>query len=166
MPMKKPWTPEDTEAAIHRANGNLLKDLKAGTPKDFAKARTQYTTSGKKRGHEYMHRASTGPGFKSRYGSRYCCIQVTCEMLNHPLVQADLEKFDQGTKTDTWIKDIPIVGDWYGYPRDADNQYGELHKIGKACINLVTDGTNLYIYSTYPSDFQGEMTYDLTSLFG
>ncbi len=45
MAMKKTWDSADTESAIHRGNGNLLKDLKAGTLKDYAQARQQYTAS-------------------------------------------------------------------------------------------------------------------------
>lgn len=166
MVMKRKWDLADTESAIHRGNGNLLKDLKAGTLKDYAAARKQYTQSGKKRGHEYVHRGASAPGHKSRYHSRFCAISVTTEMLNHPKVQAALAEFDGGTKTDVWIKNLPINGDWYGFPPDADNQFGELHKISQACINLVTDGTNLYVYSSYPSAFSGAFETDLTPLFG
>ena len=164
--MQRPWNSADTESAIHKGNGNLLRDLKAGTLKPYKAARGQYNATGKKRGHEYMHRGEGAPGHKSRYGSRYAAIEVTREMLNSPSVQAALGDFDAGTKTDVWIKDVGIDGEFYGYPPDADNRFGHLKKISKACINLVTDGANLYVYSTYPSEFQGELEFDISELFG
>jgi hypothetical protein len=163
--MMKTWNAADAESAIHKGNGNLLTDLKAGSLKSYGAARKQYNASGKKRGHEYMHRGASAPGVKSRYGSRHAAIAVTLEMLNSPQVQPVLGKFDAGTQTEAWIKDIAIAGDWYGYPPDSANRFGHLQKISKACINIVTDGSNLYIYSSYPSEFSGEADLDLTDLF-
>jgi hypothetical protein len=185
----KAYNYQDVEAAVAKANGRFLDDLKAGSNPDLR----VYAAQGKNpyregTGHVFAHVDTYTQRLpskdaamtlirtkqvekKSRWQNRRTALSACMELLNgDQMVRKWLKDFDTaGSKASRRpdpidIKDRPVAGDYYGY---AINEK-VLKKVTKAAINIYAVGGELIIYSTYPTvlcEFQ-EPDLDLGSLFG
>lgn len=163
MPVKKFYNYDMTEAAINRAMGHNLKKFRKGIVE--ADNVRKYTTKGKGVGHTYLHRGSRAPDHKSRYLSAYVAICVTREMLNSSEGQSKLGWLDSNPGKQATIRRQPIKGDWYGFKRASDDQFQLQMKILTATCQLFSTGDLLWIHTSYPEHFAGEMDYGLDALF-
>lgn len=178
--VKKAYTLNEAAAAIDRSNGQKLADG-AGSPQ----SRGQYNNTGKKLGHEYMHRGAVGiyntagdhpTGMralspletnmlgKSRASSRANSYRLAHYLLNSPSVQVELGNADSGVgDPQKWLKSVPVTdGSIYGYEPGSDVQ----KRVCEAAINFRKIGDELFIASIYPTKFLAEEDLDLSSLFG
>jgi hypothetical protein len=163
MPVKKFYSYEMTERAISRAMGHNLKKFRKGIVE--AVNTRVYSAKGKGVGHTYLHRRSRAPDHKSRYLSAFVAISVTREMLNSAEGQTKLGWLDLNPGKQATIRRQPIKGDWYGYKRASDDKFQVQQKILTATCQLFSSGDYLWVHTSYPEHFAGEMDYGLDALF-
>lgn len=192
MPIARQYSYAEISAAIDRANGQKLAEIKVGAVngqeiEDLAKSRVVQTsgTSPYKKGygHAYAHidsftqnkKSPTNTAIaqaqdhKSRWQNKRTCIEAAMEMINRDVgVQAHLAKYDGPTPpTDLfWPKKIPLTGSFYGV--SAGEKF--VRKAATGSINFMVVGFTLVIYSCYPDSFlavtdTSDMA-DLGQLFG
>lgn len=178
--IKKAYTKSEAAAAIDRSNGQSLA-AGAGSPQ----SRNNYNNTGKKLGHEYMHRGAVGiynsagdhpTGRrnlstletnmlgKSRAANRSSSYQLAFYLLNSPSVQVELGNADAGVgDAQKWLKSVPVNDNSiYGYEPGSDVQ----KRVCEAAINFRKIGGELFIASIYPTKFLAEENLDLSALFG
>jgi hypothetical protein len=177
--VKKPYSYAEARAAIDRSNGQPL-----GSGANDPSTRQDYNATGKKLGHEYMHRGGISKyedqgdhpsGLKplkplqanqlakSRAENRETSYRLTEYLLNTPQVQAALDDADNGVApVQKWLKNVPVTVDYlYGFESG-----GTISKqITAAAINFRKIGDELFIASVYPVAFQGERNFELDLLF-
>lgn len=179
--VKKIYSLAEAEAAVNRSNGQPLAQG-VGDPRN----RT-YNNTGKKRGHEYMHRgpiakyefrgdhpSGENPQLsgleknvlkKSRTEDRRTSYRLVQALLNSPAGQTALGELDAGGDNppgQKWLPAIDVLAeDLYGYESDGT----VVKKISKARINFRKINGSLFIASVYPTEFQGERDYDLGDFF-
>lgn len=134
-----PITAADAQAAIDRANGQKLNDILAGSQGDEAN-RQAYNPTGKKLGHEYMHRgyvakegaqevdSATGVRStttattlqknmraKSRTMNRRASAELAAALLNSPIGQNELTAaINANDGAQHWLQNIAIDRAMYG----------------------------------------------------
>ncbi len=171
------YTEADVIAAIARANGQKLAQIKTNAPlgmTDVARGKNRtiapqgnnpYTPS---TGHVFAHVATFTQGSisphkdaiaaaqenKSLWADRRTACAAATELMNSPQARPGIEQFNGGGAVPTapiWLKRIPLDGIYYG----IDKPHGEnfLRKAETGSINFwITAGT-LYVYSCYPDGF-------------
>jgi hypothetical protein len=178
--IKKPYTLTEAAAAVDRSNGQKLSSG-PGSPQ----ARDTYNNTGKKLGHEYMHRGAIGiyntsgdhpTGTralttlesnmlkKSRSASRSNSYRLAHHLLNSPAVQVELGNADAGIgDPQKWLKHVAVTDNSiYGYEPGSDVP----KRVAEAAINFRKIGGELFIASLYPTKFLAEEELNLSLLFG
>jgi hypothetical protein len=184
--VKKLYTIEEAMGAIDRSNGHELANG-PGSPRPRAlepDGRIAYNDTGKKQGHEYMHRGHIEQrnhsgdhpaGFvtlnprqtnmlkKSRTENRYTSARLTRYLLNSTQGQQALDDLDNNVgDPQKWIKNIPVTdGTIYGFEQNGDVP----KQVTSAAINIRKIGGELFIASVYPMGFSGERNYELDTFF-
>lgn len=178
--IKKDYTLEQAAAAVDRSNGRRLADG-PGSPR----TRNAYNNTGKKLGHEYMHRGSIGiynttgdhpTGrralsqlesnmlAKSRAASRLNSYRLAHYLLNSQAVQIELGNADREPEnTQKWLKNVAVTDNSiYGYEAGSDIP----KRVTRAAINFRKIGGEIFIASLYPTGFVAEEdSLDIASLF-
>jgi hypothetical protein len=187
------YTTTDVEAAIARANGQKLNQIKANTPSGLSGqalggARVMTPQGGmpyaKSTGHVFAHVATFTQGsvspdkdtvkaaqaHKSLWADRRTAIDAATELMNSPQAKPGIQQFAAGPApaSPIWLKGIPLDGDYYGYEIGKDY----VRKAETGSINFWITAGVLYIYSCYPDGFVAGTkglrtdTPDLSQLFG
>ncbi len=173
--IKKTYTLADAKDAIDKSNGQKLS----------VETRSAYNSTGKRLGHEYMHRGyipkydyngdhPSGPSTlntldsnrlkKSRVENRETSYRLACHLLNSPQGQNALGSADkQPENTQIWLKQIPVTSkNLYGYEQNGDIP----KRITHGAINFRKIAGKLFIASVYPTQFMGERDYGPSFLLG
>jgi hypothetical protein len=191
-----PYTESDVTAAIARANGQKLANIRTNIPagqsqEALGKSRTIVPQGGmpyaKSTGHVFAHVATFTEGSisphksaifaaqagKSLWADRRTAIAAATELINSPQAKPGIQEFLTGPArtSPVWLKHIPLDDNYYG----IDRPHGEtfVRKAETGSINFwITAGT-LYIYSCYPDGFVAgvkglrvDTDVDLSSTFG
>ncbi|HDS1654511.1 TPA: hypothetical protein QEL76_002452 [Stenotrophomonas maltophilia] len=177
--IKKPYTIEEAAIAIDRSNGQKLDH-----GPDDPRTRNAYNNTGKKLGHEYMHRGAVGiynttgdhpTGMrvltplennvlnKSRAANRSCSYRLAHFLLNSSQVQVELGNADAGIgPAQKWLKTVAVTdSSIYGYEAGSDVP----KRVCEAAINFRKIGDELFIASLYPTKFLAEEDLQISSLF-
>lgn len=170
------YTEADVIAAIARANGQKLAQIKTNAPAGMSEAArgknrtivpqgaSPYTKS---TGHVFAHVATFTEGSisphkaaiaaaqanKSLWADRRTAQAAATELMNSPQARPGIEQFNTGPvpTAPIWLKNIPLDGIYYGIDKPHGESY--LRKAETGSINFwITAGT-LYIYSCYPDGF-------------
>lgn len=170
------YSEADVIAAIARANGQKLAQIKTNAPSGMSdvargknrtivpKGASPYTKS---TGHVFAHVATfthgsisphkaaiaAGQEHKSLWADRRTAYAAATELMNSPQARPGIEQFTNGPVPNApiWLQKIPLDGIYYG----IDKQHGEHipRKAETGSINFwITAGT-LYVYSCYPDGF-------------
>jgi hypothetical protein len=185
--VKKRYTVEEAMGAIDRSNGHTLT-AGPGSPRPVSTTvpdgRIAYNNTGKKQGHEYMHRGHIETrnhrgdhptGLvplstlqqnmlkKSRTENRYTSARLTQYLLNSPQGQQALDDLDNNVGgPQQWIQYIPVSDNTiYGFERDGDVP----KQVTAAAINIRKIGGELFVASVYPVQFLAERDYALDTFF-
>jgi hypothetical protein len=184
--VKKHYTIEEAMGAIDRSNGHELTNG-PGSPRPVGQVpdgRIPYNNTGKKQGHEYMHRghieqrnhSGDHPSGlvtlsqlqknmlkKSRTENRYTSARLTQYLLNSTQGQQALDELDNNVgNPQKWIQNIPVTdGTIYGFEQNGDVP----KQVTSAAINIRKIGGELFIASVYPMGFSGERNYELDTFF-
>lgn len=170
------YTEADVIAAIARANGQKLAQIKTNAPAGMTQAALGQNRSivpqggmpySKSTGHVFAHVATftegsisphkaaifAAQGHKSLWADRRTAYAAATELMNSPQARPGIEQFKSGPAPTApiWLKKIPLDGIYYG----IDKPHGEdfLRKAETGSINFwITAGT-LYVYSCYPDSF-------------
>lgn len=166
----------DVIAAIARANGQKLAQIKTNAPAGMSAAargknrsivpqgNSPYTKS---TGHVFAHVATFTQGSisphkaaiaaaqenKSLWADRRTAYAAATELMNSPQARPGIEQFNTGPvpTAPVWLKKIPLDGIYYGIDKPHGEDY--LRKAETGSINFwITAGT-LYVYSCYPDGF-------------
>jgi hypothetical protein len=181
--IKKTYTLAEAQAAIDNSNGQQLPKKGQQPSQDFGdpEKRSAYNATGKRLGHEYMHRGHI-PEYpssptalteldsnrlqKSRVENRATSYRLACHLLNSPQGQKALDDADkQPENTQKWLKLIPVTSkNLYGY--DPKSKGDIPKRITHGAINFRKIKGTLFIAPVYPTQFMGERDYDLSFLTG
>jgi hypothetical protein len=167
----KTYTLEEAMGAIARSNGQPLSK-----GPDSPQSRGPYNATGKKLGHEYMHRGHVDQQNrplthqhnnmleKSRSENRLASARLTQYLLNSADGQQALARLDQANdpKLQEWLKKVDVTDKTiYGFEGGGDVP----KQVTKAAINIRKIGGQLFVASVYPAEFAGERNYELDTLF-
>jgi hypothetical protein len=187
--VQKVYSLEDAMGAIDRSNGHELSQG-PGSPQPQSMAadgRVPYNNTGKKLGHEYMHRGHieqrnhegdhpTGAApptltklqsnmlAKSRSENRLTSARLTQHLLNSATVQQALGRLDTGNNPNQqeWLKNVPVTDNTiYGFESNGDIP----KQVTRGAINIRKIGNELFVASVYPVQFAGERDYALDTFF-
>ena len=186
--VQKIYTLEDAMGAIDRSNGHELSKG-PGSPQPRSTAtpdgRVAYNITGKKLGHEYMHRghieqrdlSGDHPGgaatlsplqsnmlAKSRSENRLTSARLTHHLLNSAPVQQALGRLDSknNPQHQEWLKNVAVTDNTiYGFESNGDVPKQVTH----GAINIRKIGNELFVASVYPVQFAGERDYELDTFF-
>lgn len=173
MPIKQIYSIAETKAAIDRADRRNINQLRmvrsdvstqqwgqrnirvadrtAGVPADL-----QYPGA-KDVGHVFRHVEGTGVAGKSIYRDAQTAVVVTREMLNSPDGQAMLQELEDELAAralyDNSTKRLRVdVGGCNSYGSNDDGATWK--KIKVAQCELLALGTDLWVHSSYPRQFE------------
>lgn len=184
----------DIEAAIARANGQKLAQIKTNAPAGLSgqalgSARHMTPQGGmpysKSTGHVFAHVATFTEGsispdaaaikaaqaHKSLWADRRTAIDAATELMDSMQAKQGVQQFQNGPPPSApiWLKGISLDGDYYGY--EIGSNY--LRKADTGSINFWMTAGVLYIYSCYPDGFvagakglRDNIDLDLASVFG
>ncbi|MCP3725326.1 hypothetical protein M3I53_19730 [Paraburkholderia sp. CNPSo 3272] len=168
--------------AIHRSNGHSLAHG-PGNPRPAASGqaggRQAYNATGRRMGHEYMHRGHIEVGnrlpgprtlletnmlAKSRSENRYMSARLAQHLLNSTQGQAALGDLDNNVGgPQQWIRGIPVTDPTiYGFDQNDDT----LKQVTTGAINIRKINDQLFIASVYPDSFSDVPDYELNTFFG
>jgi hypothetical protein len=186
--VQKIYSLEDAMGAIDRSNGHELS-VGPGAPQKRSSTvpdgRVAYNNTGKKLGHEYMHRGhietrnhsgdhpagattlsplQSNMLAKSRSENRQTSARLAQDLLNSAQVQLALGRLDAAGNPaqQEWLKNVPVSDKTiYGFESNGDVPKQVTH----AAINIRKIGDELFVASVYPVQFAGERDYELDTFF-